>query len=95
MRAIRLLIDLRALERFCVNAGDHAGKVVYIAHTLELSASGRGNRESEKRFWRFIRSAISRAFFSSRLCSAFSISVSTSPMPRIREAIRSGWNGSI
>ena len=27
--------------------------------------------------------------------TAFSISVSTSPIPRIREAMRSGWNGSI
>ena len=30
-----LFIDLCALERLCVNAGNHAGKIVYIAHTLE------------------------------------------------------------
>ena len=33
----------------------------------------------------------SRAFFSSMVCSAFSMSESTSPMPRMREATRSGW----
>ena len=41
-----------------------------------------------------IRCSISACSSASTACSAFSISVSTSPMPRIREAIRSGWNHS-
>ena len=36
----------------------------------------------------------SAAFFSSSASSAFSINESTSPIPRIREAIRLGWNAS-
>ena len=37
----------------------------------------------------------SAAFFASNAASAFSISVSISPMPRMREAMRPGWKGSI
>ena len=39
--------------------------------------------------------SISAAFFSSKACWAFSMRVKTSPMPKIREAIRSGWKGSM
>ena len=38
--------------------------------------------------------ATSAAFFSSTSSCAFSIRVSTSPMPRMREAMRSGWKTS-
>ena len=40
------------------------------------------------------RRSISSCSSCSTACSAFSISVSTSPMPRMRDAIRSGWKTS-
>ena len=42
-----------------------------------------------------MRASISAASSSEVACSARSISVRTSPMPRIREAMRSGWKTSI
>ena len=47
------------------------------------------SKEFSLSFW-----ATSIAFFSSTSSCAFSIRVSTSPMPRIRDAIRSGWKTS-
>ncbi len=41
-----------------------------------------------------ILAAASSAFWASKTCSACSIRVSTSPMPRMRDAIRSGWKTS-
>ena len=38
---------------------------------------------------------MSTAFSSSKASCAFSMRLSTSPMPRMREAMRSGWKGSM
>ena len=53
------------------------------------------SRKSSKVNWPLrSRCSISAARSSSTCCSAFSMNDSTSPMPRIRWAIRSGWKRS-
>ena len=52
-------------------------------------------RKSSKVNWPLrIRASIAACSSSDAACSARSISVSTSPMPRIRDAMRSGWKTS-
>ena len=51
-------------------------------------------KSSSVNSWRRILRWSSSACFSSETSSAFSISDRTSPMPRIRVAIRSGWKRS-
>lgn len=62
-----------------------------------LTCSIWARKSSSVKSWPFLEASLEAIFSAScceKVCSAFSISVSTSPMPRMRDAMRSGWNAS-
>ena len=83
-------VDVAELRRRArgSSSGSPAAAPSGAASCSALRKSSKVNWPARSRF------SISACSSSATACSARSISVSTSPMPRMRDAIRSGWNTS-
>ncbi len=84
-----VVVDLGALQ-LLRHAGHHPQQVAERAHLLELLHLLEEVVEGELTLQQLRRGLSAWSF--SKACSACSMRVSMSPMPRMRPAMRSGWN---